>query len=75
MLGRDDKPDSPEVARTFQLFADIVHDAAERGGKDAEENYSCRQGLEHPVSDPKYTVRAWRAVMTFLLRQQEFLYE
>ena len=75
VLGRDDKPDSPEVTRTFQLFADIVHDAAERGGKDAEENYSCRQGLEHPVSDPKYTVRAWRAVMTFLLRQQEFLYE
>jgi hypothetical protein len=27
------------------------------------------------VMDPKYAVRAWRAVMTYLLRRQEFLYE
>ena len=75
VLGRYDTPDSPEVARTFALFADIVRDAAERGRIAPEENYSCRQGLEHPVADPKYTVRAWRAVLTFLLRQPEFLYE
>jgi len=75
VLGHDDKPDSPEVTRTFALFADIVRDASERKRKDAEENYNCRQGLEHPVPDPNYTVRAWRAVLTFLLRQEEFLYE
>ena len=75
VLGRHDTLDSPEVARTFQLFAGIVGDAAAHGRKDAEENYSCRQGLEHPVPDPKYTVRAWRGVMTYLLRQHEFLYE
>ncbi len=75
VLGRHDSQDSPEVARTFQLFAGIVSDAAAHGRKDAEENYSCRQGLEHPVSDPKYTVRAWRGVVTYLLRQHEFLYE
>lgn len=74
VLGRIDAEDSPEVARTFQLFAGVVQDAATRknGG---EETYSCRQGLERPVPDPKYTVRAWRAVMTYLLRRQEFLYE
>ena len=75
VLGRHEAPDSPEVTRTFALFADIVRDAAERKGKDAEENYHCRQGLESPVPDPKYTVRAWRAVLTYLLRQSEFLYE
>ena len=74
VLGRVDAEDSPEVARTFQLFADIMNDASQRKHDD-QENYSCRQGLEQPVADPKYTVRAWRAVMTYLLRRQEFLYE
>jgi hypothetical protein len=74
VLGRSDPEDSPEVARTFQLFAGVVQDAAGRKN-DEQETYSCRQGLEHPVPDPKYTVRAWRAVMTYLLRRQEFLYE
>ena len=27
------------------------------------------------LSDPKYTIRAWRAVVTYLLRQEAFLYE
>jgi hypothetical protein len=74
VLGRLDAEDSPEVARTFQLFADVVHDAGARR-RDEQESYSCRQGLEHPVMDPKYAVRAWRAVMTYLVRRQEFLYE
>jgi hypothetical protein len=75
ILGRDDAPDSPEVSRTFQLFAGIVQDAAERKGVESVEIYSCRQDIEHPVPDPKYTVRAWRAVITYLLRRPEFLYE
>lgn len=75
VLGHYDKPDSPEVERTFQLFAGIVSDAAGRKGLDQQENYSCRQGLLAPVPDPKYTVRAWRGVITYLLRQHEFLYE
>jgi hypothetical protein len=25
--------------------------------------------------DPHYTIRAWRGVVTYLLRRQEFLYE
>lgn len=75
VLGRFDKVDSPEVTRSFQLFASIVNDATERKNLEKQEIYSCRQNLLQPVPDPKYTVRAWRGVITYLLRQSEFLYE
>ncbi len=75
VLGRFDKVDSPEVTRSFQLFASIVNDATERKNFEKQEIYSCRQNLLQPVPDPKYTVRAWRGVITYLLRQSEFLYE
>jgi hypothetical protein len=75
VLGRDDAPDSPEVQRSYDLFAGIVTDAGGRKGTEPQEKYDCRQGLLHPVADPKYTVRAWRAVVTYLLRRTEFLYE
>lgn len=75
LLGRDDEPDSREVNRSFALYAGIVADASARKGVDQREVWSCRQGLESPVPDPHYTVRAWRAVVTYLLRQEEFLYE
>lgn len=75
ILGRDDPADSAEVARTFQLFSGVVADAARQTGLDDRENYHCRQGLRAPVPDPHYTVRAWRAVVTYLLRRSEFLYE
>lgn len=73
VLGRNDELDSAEVERTFQLFAGIVGDAAERTDVKREEAYVCRSGM--PVPDPNYTIRAWRSVVTFLLRQHEFLYE
>ena len=66
--------EAPEVDRTFALFAGTVGDAAEKKFEPVE-NYACRQGLVAPVPDPNYTVRAWRAVVTYLLRQHEFLYE
>lgn len=75
VLGRDDEPNSQEVDRSFALFAGIVADASTRKGVDQREVWSCRQGLESLVPDPHYTVRAWRAVVTYLLRQEEFLYE
>jgi hypothetical protein len=75
VLGRYDEQDSRAVDLTFVLFSGIVADAAARKGIDSREVWSCRQGLEAPVPDPFYTVRAWRAVMTYLLRQEEFLYE
>lgn len=75
ILGTDDQVDSPDVDQTFELFAGIVAEASSRQGLDQREIYHCRQGLESPVPDPHYTVRAWRAVVTYLLRRQEFLYE
>jgi hypothetical protein len=75
ILGHGDAPDSPEVTRTYNLFTGIVADAAAKKGGEKEEVWSGRQGLLHPVHDPKYTVRAWRAVVTYLMRRPEFLYE
>jgi hypothetical protein len=75
ILGRYDAVDSPEVGRTFELFAGIVKDAKERKGLDKRESYSCRQGTPAPPDDPHYSIRAWRGVVTYLLRRQEFLYE
>lgn len=75
VLGRHDSANSPEVERTFQLFAGIVGDAAGKKNFEKQEIYSCRQNLVQPVPDPNYTVRAWRGVITYLLRQEEFLYE
>jgi hypothetical protein len=76
VLGRDDAPEAPEVARTRYLFTSILSDAAGRKDLDERENYHCRRGLpDENYPDPHYTVRAWRAVMTYLLRQREFLYE
>ncbi len=52
-----------------------MSDAAAKKGLDKQENNDCRQNLVLPGPDPNYTVRAWRAVVTYLLRRQEFLYE
>ena len=46
-----------------------------RKGVEPLENYSCRSTGENRSPDPKYTIRAWRAVVTYLLRQESFLYE
>jgi hypothetical protein len=80
ILGRYDAVDSAEVERTFKLFGGIVTDAkAQKKGFDKQEIYFCRPGNKDApgskVEDPHYTVRAWRGVVTYLLRRSEFLYE
>jgi hypothetical protein len=79
ILGRTDAADSAEVARTFELFADIVKDAKEQKGVEPQESYYCRPGNKDApaaaIKDPHYTIRAWRGVVTYLLRRPEFLYE
>jgi hypothetical protein len=80
ILGRYDAVDSAEVERTFQLFAGMVKDASEQKGLDKQEIYSCRPASKKDapgaaVADPHYTIRAWRGVVTYLLRRSEFLYE
>jgi len=76
ILGRDDAPDSNEVDRTYDLLIGIVADAQMQKGLEKRESYYCRQGVPESLqNDPKYTIRAWRGVVTYLLRRQEFLYE
>jgi hypothetical protein len=75
VLGREDAPDSPEVDRSFQLFAGIVSDGQAQGEYDKREAYQCRREREDVPSDDLYTIRAWRGVVTYLLRRQEFLYQ
>jgi hypothetical protein len=74
ILGRHDAADSAEVDRTFKLLAAIVADAKDQKGLSKEENWTCRQGGA-VQADPHYTIRAWRGVVTYLLRREEFLYE
>lgn len=74
ILGRYDAPDSAEVTRTFKLLSGVVSDAAGQKGIEKREVYACRQGGA-VTDDPHYTVRGWRAVVTYLLRRSEFLYE
>ena len=75
VLGRDDDADSGEVNRTFALFAGIVEDARQQKGLEKREIYHCRHDVENAPKDPEYTIRAWRGVLTYLLRRPEFLYE
>lgn len=77
ILGRNDRVDDPEVEQTYQLFVEVITDAKSRGRFDPVESYFCKSsGQEGPRDpDPLYTIRAWRAVVTYLLRQEEFLYE
>ncbi|MCZ2341982.1 MAG: DUF1592 domain-containing protein [Bacteroidales bacterium] len=75
ILGRNDRTDSTEVDETFQLFAAIVQAAQSQKQLDTRETYACRQSTPAPPADPHYTIRAWRAVMTYLMRRPEFLYE
>lgn len=75
LLGREDAVDSAEVERSFQLFAGIVSDAQTQGDYDKREAYQCRRERDDVPSDDLYTIRAWRGVVTYLLRRQEFLYQ
>ena len=83
ILGQSYAEDHPEVDRTYQLFTGILEDARAQKSFDKRESYFCkgsdkaRVGHDKAkrVNDPKYTVRAWRAVVTYLLRQHDFLYE
>jgi hypothetical protein len=78
LLGREDGPEHPGVARTAALFEGILEEASAKKGLEPRESYFCRaQDAEGRSADPKYTLRAWRAVVTYLLRRtmkrREFL--
>lgn len=77
VLGREDRPDDPEVEQSYRLFTGVAAEAEKRAPFVEVESYFCKstagEGPRDP--DPHYTIRAWRAVVTYLLRQQDFLYE
>jgi len=75
ILGVEHAPSDAEVERTYQLFAGIIKDASEHTGISRNESYFCRAEREKNLAAPHYTYRAWRAVVTYLLRQHDFLYE
>lgn len=77
ILGREDSPDHPEVEMTYNLLMAVLAEATGREHFDKVESYFCKSsGDEGPRDpDPHYTIRAWRAVVTYLLRQPDFLYE
>lgn len=75
ILGRDHNTDHPEVTRTYRLLTAIVKDAKSRRGVERIGSYFCDRVENKRLDDPHYTLRAWRGVVTYLLRQYDFLYE
>ncbi len=77
LLGREDQPDDPEVDQTYRLFLDVVTEATAREQFEKTESYFCKSAAQEGPRDPDphYTIRGWRAVVTYLLRQPDFLYE
>jgi hypothetical protein len=73
VLGRERPPEHPEIERTYRLFAGILEDAHAKKGINPSENWFCGPSRSRP--DATYAIRAWRAVLTYLLRQDDFLYE
>ncbi|MDG2123267.1 MAG: DUF1592 domain-containing protein [Verrucomicrobiales bacterium] len=64
-----------ETTRTYTLFKEILTEAKNQPKLETSEIYHCRVNRDQPLPDPHYTLRAWRAVLTYLLRQHQFLYE
>ena len=77
VLGRDDSTNGVDIDQTLRLFTGIVAQGTSRGRFENVESYFCKSsGQDGPRDlDPHYTMRAWRAVVTYLLRQHDFLYE
>lgn len=81
--------DSPEVDRSYALFLEVWRDG-KRGLSEGEYDNNlpgdCRAtrdfwtGMDYPAEkqisqDPNYTIRAWMAVMTYMLSDYRFLHE
>ena len=75
LLGHDRAPDHPEIERTFALFSGIIADANAQSRYEPRDTYFCGGREAFKTEDPHYTHRAWRGVLTYLLRQHDFLYE
>jgi hypothetical protein len=89
LLGEDLKPDDPELGRTYQLFVDTLAEGTLKlKSKEVSGSltWAC-QGRRNPITgvdlpdaerlndDKAYVVRAWMAVVTYLLSDYRFFYE
>jgi hypothetical protein len=89
VLGESLALDDPELNRTYQLFIDTWTEgraAVEAMTENENLTYACRARVnphtgvdlaeaEQLSSDENYAIRAWSAVITYLLSDYKFLYE
>lgn len=92
LLGEEVDVNSPEIARTYEIFTAVQESgaasvASEEEGSEAIDIVSTCQAKTDPntgdaiadenqiVADETYSVRAWSAVVTYLLMDYRFLYE
>jgi hypothetical protein len=69
-------PDDPEIVRTFELFRDVqATGQSEIASRVEAVTMPTMCGLEGLSEDPTYAVRAWMAVVTYLLSDYRFLYD
>jgi hypothetical protein len=84
ILGENVKVDDPEVARSYKVFLETWRELDTAQTSDLP--YWCRgqwdasTGLELPADqqitdDPDHTIRAWMAVMSYLMMDYKFIYE
>jgi len=88
MLGETRLPnDDPEIERTYTLFLEVMTAGRKAVADKSEADWLRCGAKKDPMSgddlpesrrverDPHYTVRAWMAVVTYLLSDDRFLYE
>jgi hypothetical protein len=89
VLGETLASDDPELTRSYQLFLDTWREGRANVAAKLESDaltWACRArvdpltGLDLPEEqklekDPTYAIRAWSAVITYLLSDYKFLYE
>lgn len=89
ILGEQLNVDHKEVERTYQLFVETWREGKNKMASDelgSSLPFSCQRDSDfytgqllpedqQIVEDEKFTVRAWMAVMTYLLSDYRFLYE
>lgn len=83
ILGESLQPGDPQLDATFKLFVDTWKELNDAGNDNLAN--ACRAttdalGNELPeeqriTDDPNYTIRAWMAVVTYMLSDYKFLYE
>lgn len=89
LLGESISEDSPEFERLMELFQDTWREGRNkmlRGEVEQNLPFDCRYRVDpftlaevpeaaQLISDPNYTVRAWMAVVTYLMSDYRFLHE